>query len=101
MFHGSKEKNVLGGNAISQVDRFKYLGSMVRIDVDFTPEICVRLLEMLPCSSQLIGLWKVKEISLKLKMQPVKSLVWCIALYGTDSWSLRQTYMRRIESFEL
>ncbi|PIK60804.1 endonuclease-reverse transcriptase [Apostichopus japonicus] len=83
MVHGSKEQIFLGGSEINQVDSFKYLGSMVRIDGDSTPEICTRLAIARNATSQLIGLWKAKEISLKLKKQLVKSLcvecssLWC------------------------
>ena len=49
----------------------------------------------------LFGLWKAKDISLKLKKQLVKSLVCSIALYGAESWTLKQSNMKRIESFEL
>ena len=75
--------------------------SMVRIDGDSTPEICARLAIARDATSQLIGLWKAKEISLKLKKQLVKSLVWSIALYGAESWTLKQSEMKKIESFEL
>ena len=102
MVHGSSEEIHLGGKAINQVDSFKYLGSMVGIDGDSTPEICARLAIARNATSQLIGLWKAKEISLKLKIQLVKSLVWSIiALYGAESWTLKQRDMKKIESFEL
>ena len=101
MAHGSKEKIVLGRNEIKQVERFKYLGSLVSIDGDSTPEICARLALAKNVTSQLIGLWKAKEISLKLKKQLVKSLVWSVALYGAESWSLKLSDMKKIESFEL
>ena len=31
----------------------------------------------------------------------MKSLVWSIALYGAESWTLKQSDMKKIESFEL
>ena len=74
---------------------------MVKIDGDSTPEICARLAIARDATSQLIGLWKAKEISLKLKKQLVKSLVWSIALYGAESRTLKQSDMMKIESFEL
>ena len=101
MVHGSNDQIFLDGKAINQVDRFKYLGSMVGMDGDSTPEIGARLAIARDATSQLIGLWKAKEISLKLKKQLVKTLVWSIALYGAESWTLKQSDMKRIESFEL
>ena len=101
MVHGSKEQIFLGGKAVNQIDRFKYLGSMVCIDSDSSPEISSRLAIARDTTSQLIGLWKAKEISLKLKIQLVKSLVWSVALYGAESWTLKQKDMKKIGSFEL
>ncbi|XP_071816608.1 uncharacterized protein [Apostichopus japonicus] len=74
---------------------------MVRIDGDSTPEICTRLAIARDATSQLIGLWKAKEISLKLKKQLVKSLVWSVAIYVAESWALKQNDMKKIESLEL
>ena len=41
------------------------------------------------------------ELGLHMKKQLVKSLVWSIALYGAESWTLKQSDMKKIESFEL
>ncbi|XP_072019709.1 uncharacterized protein [Amphiura filiformis] len=101
MTHGSKEAISLGGKPIKQVERFKYLGSMVGCDADSTPEINARLAIARDATSQLLGLWKAKAISLKLKKQLVRSLVWSIALYGAESWTLKQSDIEKIESFEL
>ena len=96
MVHGSKEPVFLNGKQIDKVERFKYRGSMVGIDGDSTPEIRTR-----DTISQLIGLWKAKEISLKLKKQLAKSLVWSVAPYGSESWTLKQSDMTSIAAFEM
>ena len=46
-------------------------------------------------------MWKSKDLSLCLKVKLAKALVWSIALYGCESWSLRKSEERLIESFEL
>ncbi|PIK42267.1 endonuclease-reverse transcriptase [Apostichopus japonicus] len=67
-----------------------------------TPEIFTRLaIARDATTGQLIGLWKAKEISLKLKKQLVKSLVWSVALYSAESWTLKQNDMKKMESLEL
>ena len=101
MVHGNKEQVALGGNDIQQVDRFKYLGSMVGMDGDSAPEIRTRLAIAGNATNQLDGLWKAKEISLKLKKQLVKTVVWSVALYAAESWTLKQTDMAKIEAFEM
>ena len=84
-----------------QVNCFKYLGSMVGMDADSTPEIRTRLAVARNITSQLLGLWKAKEISLQLKKQLVRSLVWSVALYGSESWTLKEDDKKKITSFEL
>ena len=46
-------------------------------------------------------IWKSKEISLYLKKLFIRSLVWSIASYGSESWTLRKADERRICAFEL
>ena len=50
---------------------------------------------------QLTEIWKSAEISLKLKKQLVKSLVWSIAVYGYESWAVKKCDEKRITAFEL
>ena len=50
---------------------------------------------------QLTEIWKSAEISLKLKKQLVTSLVWSIALYGSESWAVKKCDEKRIKAFEL
>ena len=50
---------------------------------------------------QLTEIWKSAEISLKLKKQLVKSLVWSIALYGSESWAVKKCDEKWITAFEL
>ena len=61
-------------------DSFQYLGSMVRIDGDSTPETqCARLAMARDATSQLIGLCKAKEFSLKWTKYLGESLVLSVA----------------------
>ena len=101
MVKGNKQPIFLDGAEINQVDRFKYLGSMVTMDGDSSPEIRVRLAVARGITSQLNGIWKSRQISLKLKKQLVKSLVWSTALYGSESWTLKEADKRSITAFEM
>ena len=78
MVYGSKEQIFFNGNAYNRVDLFKYLGSMVRIDGDSTPEICTRL-AIARDATRLTGLWKAKKYQLETEETAiVKSLMWSI-----------------------
>ena len=73
----------IAGKAIGRVERCKFLGSIVTNDSNSSTEINVRLAIARQVMRQLTEIWKSAEISLKLKKQLVKSLVWSIALYGS------------------
>ncbi len=59
--------------------------------------ISVRLAIAHDTTSQLLGLWKAKEI----KKQLLKSLLWSVTLYGSESWTLKEADKRKIIAFEL
>ena len=46
-------------------------------------------------------IWKSADLSFKTKVQLAKTLVWSVALYGCETWTLRKTEEKRINSFEL
>ena len=91
----------IAGKAIGRVERFKFLGSIVTNDSNSSTEINVRLAIAQQVMRQLTEIWKSAEISLKLKKQLVKSLVWSIALYGSESWAVKKCDEKRITAFEL
>ena len=91
----------IAGKAIGRVERFKFLGSIVTNDSNSSTEINVRLAIARQVMRQLTEIWKSAEISLKLKKQLVKSLVWSIALYGSESWAVKKCDEKRITAFEL
>ena len=90
----------IAGKAIG-VERFKFLGSIVTNDSNSSTEINVRLAIDRQIMRQLTEICKSAEISLKLKKQLVKSLVWSIALYGSESWAVKKCDKKRITAFEL
>ena len=74
---------------------------MVRMYGDSTQGIRTALAVARETTSQLIGLWKAKEISLKLRKPRAKSLVWSVALFGSEIWTLNQSDMARIAVCEM
>ena len=70
-------------------------------DSNSSTEINMRLAIARQVMRQLTEIWKSAEISLKLKKQLVKSLVWSIALYGSESWAVKKCDEKRITAFEL
>ena len=81
----------IGGKQINQSSYFKYLGSLVNIESNSTKDEGARLAATRGVTLPLIYIWKLTEIGLKLKIQLIKSLVWSVALYVSESWAMEKT----------
>ena len=42
-----------------------------------------------------------QRMNRKLKKKIIKSVVWSVALYGSETWTLRKEEKERIEAFEM
>ena len=68
--------------------KLRYLGSKISEDGRCEDEIKAR-----------IGL--TQRMNRKLKMKIIKSVVWSVALYGSETWAVRKEEKERIETFEI
>ena len=90
----------IGDNTIEQVDKFKYLG------VNFTSQggtekiVQERLSLGYKSFGRLIKIWKDRNISLKLKIKLLKSIVIPTALYGAETWIIRKKEEQKILAFK-
>ncbi len=90
----------LEGQRIEQVKKFKYLGSVIAEDGKCFEDI-----------KQRIGMAKVafknkKELLTKnmkkdIRKRMVKTLIWPVALYGCETWSLGKKEVDRLQAFEM
>ncbi len=49
----------------------------------------------------LTRLWKSKDITLPTKLRLLKTLVWSIAIYGSEGWTIHKKEEKYIEAFEM
>ena len=75
------------GQEIEPVNKFVFLGSMLERDNNN--------------STELTKVWQSKHIRLETKKKLMKTLVWSIATYGCESWTLKLVDEKRISTFEL
>jgi len=90
----------IDGQKIQQVKRFKYLGSLITEDGRSIEDVKAR-----------IGMAKVafsnrkellsRRMSKTVKKQMIKTLIWPVALYGCETWTLRKEEIDRLEAFEM
>jgi len=82
---------------MEQVDTFPYLGSPITEDGECTTECSTRLNR-----GQAIGAWKSYSIPIFQRRYTLMiALVWPIAMYGCESWTLRKNEETRLDDFEM
>ena len=90
----------IDGKLVEQVDRFKYLGVVITDDGRSLQSIKERI------GIAKDAFYKRKELLTKkfnrgLKKRMIKCLVWPVALYGCESWTLRKVEIERLKAFEM
>ena len=85
---------------LENVKCFKYLGSMLTDDGRCTCEIKSRIAMAIAAFNKKKNLFTRKS-DLNLRKKLVKCYVWSTALCGAETWTLRATDQKRVESFEM
>ena len=85
---------------LENVKCFKYLGSMLTDAGRCTCEIKSRIAMAKAAFNKKKNLFTSK-LDLNLRKKLVKCYVWSMALYGAETWTLRATDQKRLESFEM
>ena len=78
-----------------------YLGSLITEDGEYTSEFCTRLSTGQAIGTSLQKIWKSHSIPISTKIRLMKALVWPVATYGCESWTLRKNEETRLEAFEI
>jgi len=97
---GGKVNLVIGGQCVEQVTKFKYLGSYISEDGRCEEEIRVRIGVAKEAFSKRKELL-TKKMSKKLKKRIIKTIIWSVALYAAETWTLRKADIRRVSALEM
>ena len=89
------------GKILEQVHHFKYLGAMVDETADCTRDIKARLGAARSALSSLTKIWKDRALCKRIKLKVLKTLVWPVALYGCEAWTLKASDTNRLHAFEM
>ena len=81
------------GQLVEQVAKFKYLDSLIAADGRYEREIRASI----GMTKDTFG--KRKEL-LTRKKKIIKAIVWSVALYGAETWTLRQEDRRHLDALE-
>ena len=83
------------------MDDFIFLGSKITTDGNCSHEIKIHLLLGRKVMINLDAILKSRNITLPTKVHLVKAMVFPVAMYGCESWTIKKGEGRRIDSFEL
>ena len=78
-----------------QVQDFTYLGASINSSLDGSKEIKKRL------AIARAKLTDMNSLSIKIKLRLLHSLIFPVATYGCEAWTIKKTDSQRINSFEM
>ncbi|KAF7249083.1 Craniofacial development protein 2 [Varanus komodoensis] len=91
----------IDGEEMEVVTDFIFLGSKITAGGVCSQEIKRRFLLGRKAMANLDSILKSRDITLPTKVHIVKAMVFPVAMYGCESWTIRKAEHQRIETFEL
>ena len=90
MASGSITSWQIDGETVETVSDFILGGSIITADGDCSHEIKRRLLLGRKIMTNLEGILKSRDITLPTKVRLVKAMVFPVAMYGCESWTVKK-----------
>ena len=87
-------------DTVETVTDFIFLGSKITADGDCSHEIKRHLLLGRKVMTNLDSILKSKDITLPTRVHLVKAMVFPVAMYGCESWTVKKADSQRIDAFE-
>ena len=91
----------IDGQTMETVSDFILGGSKITADGHCSHEIKRCLLLGRKVMTNLDSIFKSRDIALPTKVHLVKAVVFPMAMYGCESWTVKKTECQRIDAFEL
>ena len=91
----------IDGETIETVRDFIFLGSKITADGECSHEIKRCLLFGGNAMTNLDSILKIRDITFPTKVHLVKAMVFPVAMYRCESWSIQKAEHQRIDAFEL
>ena len=88
------------GENVEVVTDFLFLDSKITADDDYRHKIRRQLLLHRKAMANPDNVLKSRDITLLTKVHIVKAMVFSVALYGCDSWTIKKSEHQRIDAFE-
>ena len=90
----------IDGETVEPVSDFIFRGSQITADGDCSHEIKRCLLLGRKFMTNLVSIFKNRDITLPTKVHLVKAMVFPVVMYGCESWTVKNAECWRIDAFE-
>ena len=91
----------IDGETVKTVSDFIFLGSKITADGDCSHEMKRHLLLGRKVMTNLDSIFKSRDITLPTKVHLVKAMVFPVAMYACEGWTVKKAEHRRTDAFEL
>ena len=91
----------IDGETMETVTDFIFLGCKITADGDCSHEIKRPLLLGRKVMTNLDSILESRDITLPTKVRLVKAMVFSVAMYGCESWTIKKAEHQRMDAFEL
>ena len=92
---------MVDGKEVEQITQFNFLGALITTDGSCKQEIRRRLTMARSAMANLSTIWADRGVTKATKVRLVRALVFPIATYSCETWSLTKADRDRINAFEL
>ena len=91
----------IDGETVETVAHLIFLGSKITVDGDCCYESKRHLLLGRKVMTNLDSIFKSRDITLRTKVHLVKAMVFPVAMYECENWTMKKAECRRIDAYEL
>ena len=98
---GARLNGMLNGEALEEVDQFKYLGSVKAANGGVEVDVRHRMNEGRKVLGALKGVMKNRGPGMNVKKVLYEKVVVLTAMYGSESWGMKVTERQKLNVFEM
>ena len=92
---------MLNGNALEEVDQFKYLSSVIAANSGVEADVRHRVNEGCKVLGALKGVMKNRGLGMNVKKVLYEKVVVPTVMYGSESWDMKVTERQKLNVFEM